>query len=793
MPNRLLFLLLICIFGARPQVQAQFSANWVTHPDIQGSEQAVVLFRTTFNLNSIPDSFPVDISADAHFRLHVNGEWVAWGPQLGDIQHWRYDHHDLQPYLKTGENVVAIEVINWGHYRLFGMESVQTALLVQGYGPSDILTTQRGRENYQVSLNRAVKGRQIRWRYADRDIIGGLYANNPTDSLYATDYPWNWREEGFVEGSWSYPKFVEWGHLRSNGGGFLWLLEPRSTPPQQRTSQSFVKLREVSGGAGLPKGWYLGRQSAKLPANGEYRFLLDMGEVTFGFPTLRWSGGKGATITYTWAENLFNQDRTKSHRDEVAGKLVKGYFDVVVADGGDRRSYVPTWYRTLRYLEIKVKTAEEALLLRAPTFERVTSSVPLTASWKSDDSMLDEIVDMSIRTVEICTQDYYLSDAYYETMQYIGDTKIQAPVWELYSGDRRHTRNALLDFHRGRNEDGVLKSAYPNRYQFYHSTYSLVWVDMVHDYFRRSGDTAFVRQFLPGIVHTLSYFDGHYNSESGYLENIPYGPFIDWYVGAEQMGIAPGADASRSTPVTLHFAYALKSAADLFAALDNNPTQQESWRSRQQEVITTLRERCYNADRHLLAERPDQSYYDQHSSILGILLDVIPTADQNLALEHLLRDEGLGQATYYYRYYLFSALQKLGRVDLFQEVLEPWRSLREQGATTLVERFEDPRKPTRSEAHPWGASPALFAYQFLAGINTDHAGEAIQMAPAFGHLTEMKGYCPVRGNGSGVRFDLKLSAGRLIGEVQAEAVPIDFAWKGKQVRVAAGDTQLIEW
>ncbi|MEM9526356.1 MAG: hypothetical protein AAGA31_07085, partial [Bacteroidota bacterium] len=341
-----------------------------------------------------------------------------------------------------------------------------------------------------------------------------------------------------------------------------------------------------------------------------------------------------------------------------------------------------------------VTTAEEALLLRAPTFERVTSNIPLTANWQSDDTILDEIVDMSIRTVEICTQDYYLSDAYYETMQYIGDTKIQAPVWELYSGDRRHTRNALLDFHRGRNEDGVLKSAYPNRYQFYHSTYSLVWIDMVYDYFRRSGDTAFVRQFLPGIVHTLSYFDGHYNPATGYLEDIPYGPFIDWYVGATKMGIAPGADASRSTPVTLHFAHALKSAAKLFAALDQSSAQQRNWRARQQEVITTLRERCYNTNRHLLAERPDKSYYDQHSSILGILLDVIPPEDQNLALEHLLQDRALGQATYYYRYYLFAVLQKLGRADLFQKVLEPWRILREQGATTLVERFESPSKPT---------------------------------------------------------------------------------------------------
>ncbi|WP_020569200.1 alpha-L-rhamnosidase-related protein [Neolewinella persica] len=785
------YLIFLCLCLVPSLAKTQFNANWVTHPTLKGSEQAVVLFRSTFNLETLPDSFPIDITADAHFRLHVNGKWVTWGPQLGDIQHWRYDHHDLLPHLKTGENIIGIEVFNWGHYRLFGMESERTALLVQGYGPSGFLTTQRNRKNYQCALDPGVRGKQIRWRYDDRDIIGGLYANNPTDSLLATDHQWNWQQDGFPAGTWSYPSFVEWGQLRKNGGAFLWMLEPRTTPPQKRTPQAFKALRHSSKGVGLPKGWHLGRQNVELPANGAYRFLLDMGEVTFGFPTLRWSGGKDATITYTWAENLFNPDKTKPHRDEVEGKIVKGYFDTVVADGGKNRSYIPSWYRTLRYLEIQVTVKEEPLQLRAPTFDRVTSSIPLTASWESDDQALDDIVDMSVRTVEICTQDYYLSDAYYETMQYIGDTKIQAPVWELYTGDRRHTRNALMDFHRGRNENGVLKSAYPNRYQFYHSTYSLVWVDMVYDYFQRSGDTAFVRQFLPGITHTLSYFDAHYNRTSGYLEGIPYWPFIDWYVGAEQMGIAPGSDADASTPVSLHYAHALGSAASLFEALNAKGNQAKDWKEQQRGMIATLRKRCYNSGRKLLAERPDQSYYDQHSSILGILLNVIPEKEQEQALEALLRDEDLGQATYYYRYYLFTALEKLDRADLFREVLQPWLILRDQGATTLVERFEDVRKPTRSEAHPWGASPALFAYRLLAGIDTEHHSDGIRMAPAFGHLKYMQGYCPVQGKDAGVGFVLRLDGDKLSGTVRAETLPIDFSWGGHRVRVAAGETEEI--
>lgn len=61
MKHRLSLFILFLLFWARPQVQAQLSANWVTHPDMQGSEQAIVLFRTTFKLNRVPKEFLVDI------------------------------------------------------------------------------------------------------------------------------------------------------------------------------------------------------------------------------------------------------------------------------------------------------------------------------------------------------------------------------------------------------------------------------------------------------------------------------------------------------------------------------------------------------------------------------------------------------------------------------------------------------------------------------------------------------------------------------------------------------------
>ena len=42
------------------------------------------------------------MSADNRYRLYVNGEQVASGPQRSDVMHWRYETIDLAPRLRSG-------------------------------------------------------------------------------------------------------------------------------------------------------------------------------------------------------------------------------------------------------------------------------------------------------------------------------------------------------------------------------------------------------------------------------------------------------------------------------------------------------------------------------------------------------------------------------------------------------------------------------------------------------------------------------------------------------------------
>ncbi len=82
---------------------------WATPDGLEPNTHA--FFRKNFTLNAIPKG-PVrlDISAETHYTLYVNGAKVGFGPPVSDPHYHYFDTRDIQPYLRTGPNVIAAHV-----------------------------------------------------------------------------------------------------------------------------------------------------------------------------------------------------------------------------------------------------------------------------------------------------------------------------------------------------------------------------------------------------------------------------------------------------------------------------------------------------------------------------------------------------------------------------------------------------------------------------------------------------------------------------------------------------------
>lgn len=716
------------------------TANWVTHPGISGGEDVAVLFRNVFEVSEPEEDFIINISADNHYFLYVNEVLVTHGPQLSDIQHWKYETLNLKNYVVEGKNVIAIKVLNYGKRRFLGMQSIFTSLMVNACTDNAAIVTTKGEEdNWRCAIDSSYKAIEVHWRGGgEQSIIGGFYANNPTDFVDMNLYPSGWKKSHYNDDNWSKPVFFE--GASSMGGSIAYLLEPRNLPlltwEEEKQAGTIVRATNIE------RATFHSDEPIVIEPHSKVSFLLDWSFITNGYPMLRFGQGENAEIKIKYAENLFASDKSKGDRNAIAGKELLGYYDFIVSNGNADQSFVPNWMRTFRFVEFEIETFSEALEISEFVNHRSRTAIPSTATFVTDNERYNQIFEICKRTVDICTQDYFLSDAYYETMQYVGDTKVHSLVWQALSGNLDHTKNALIQFDQSRDANGNILGAYPLRSTFIYPTYSLSWVDQIANYFKLSGDTSLVQDLHSGIVHTLYGFEKNMSPNS-LVDKTPYRYFVDWYsTPNDGGGTATKNDGLHSAVVSLHYVFALQNASYLMEVLGDS-LHAGMFKNRAREVSRAVYENCFDSDKEIFAERPDKTIYDQHTNIMAILTDAIPEEKQKSLLREIIENEDLLQASYYYRYYLFEAIKKVDAPELFDQAQQPWESMVEQNMTTTLERFESVTRPTRSEVHPWSSSPAYFYLTYLAGITSaENNYKRIHVKPRFGILTRMEGQMP---------------------------------------------------
>ena len=135
---------------ALPQYPVEWNSKWITHPDIDKTAYGLIHLRKTFALDAIPEAFIVHVSGDNRYRLYVNEKEVCYGPQAGDVRHWRYETLDLAPFLQKGKNTVAAEVMNWGVERSHAIISYKTGFLLQGNSKKEQAINTNNNDQWKV-------------------------------------------------------------------------------------------------------------------------------------------------------------------------------------------------------------------------------------------------------------------------------------------------------------------------------------------------------------------------------------------------------------------------------------------------------------------------------------------------------------------------------------------------------------------------------------------------------------------------------------------------------------------
>jgi alpha-L-rhamnosidase len=775
-----------------PPFSGPWTASWVAP---RGAEQGygVYLFRLELELALAGEPFAVAVSADNRYKLWVNGTLVARGPARGDVEHWYYETLELGTLLKQGTNVLA--AIVWNHADLApqAQVSLRTGFLVQGRSE---------REAPLVDTGRAA------WRCRELLAIGPLplppllarkyMAVGRGERCEAAAYPWGWQRLGFEVAGWELPEVLGLaeGHTDPVTDN-TWLLEPRDIPLMEERPVRFESLRQHSG-LEVPEGFLRGASPLEVAPNTKASLLLDMAELVTAYPALTCSGGAGAVVRLRYAENLWVDEelREKRHRDEIEGMVLVGHTDEFHADGGTQRFFEPLWWRTYRYVALEVETSADALTIHDLSGTFTAYPFNRTAHFESDLPELEKILEVGWRTARLCAHETYVDCPYYEQLQYAGDTRVQGLISLFNTGDHRLLRRAIRHFDQSRRGDGLTTSRYPARSRQYIPIFSLLWIGMVHDYFRYRDEPEFIRSCLPGVRQVLAWFE-RLQGEGGSLRSVPYWGYVDWvpgwrggcapgptgvprWAGGERAGARAPEAGEASAIFDLFLLLAYQWASELEALAGYNALG-ELWAKRAEQLTNTARSLYWDEQRGLFADDEAHASFSQHANILAVLAGIGSPAQAAAIMQKVLAEPDLTQATIYFRFYLAQALRKAGLGEEYLEQLGPWRRMLELGLTTFAETEE----PSRSDCHAWSASPNIELFRTVLGIDSLAPGwTRVGVAPALGKLERASGRVPHPKGEISAAYER--SAEGLAVELSVP-VPAEFRWGAEVRELPAGE------
>jgi hypothetical protein len=740
-----------------------WNAQWIgaNNPFDRGTGYGVYYFRKSLDFKTRPTRFLIHVSADNQYKLYVNGKLASIGPARGNLYNWNYETVDIARYLTTGKNSVAVLVWNEAEYRPESQVSLRTSFILQGNtAAEEVLNTNN---TWKCIEDKAFKPA---WGYF-ASINGQNVDMNKTVS--------NWNSPALDDSNWPAAANLFGGQPKGLSDGFGYMLVPSLLPERELVYQPISIVRKASG-IQIPATLHL---PLTIPANKKVVILLDQTQETNAYPTINFSGGKGAALSIGYAEALYDKGsnyKLKSNRNDVEGKEFRGLTDSLTSNGSAGQTYTSFLFRTYRYMQLIVQTANEPLVIDSLFGTFTAYPFKEEAKFFSDNKEIKQILDIGWHTARLNAFDNYFTGQYYERLQYIGDARIQALIALYYSHDDRLTRNALNQMDQSRLPEGVTLSRYPTQSTQIIPTYSLLYIGMLHDYWMYRNDSAFIKNKLTGMRAILEFFS-KYQQAGGSLAHTPYWNFVDWADGQGwNFGAPPKSADGGSSIIDMHLLLAYQWAAEI-EAQTGLPLYAERYKQKAEQLKQTIRQKYWDAGKMLYADTKDRATFSQHANALALLADVVSDADKLAYSKRLLADKSLTKCSLYFNYYLYQALVKGGLGDDYMNWLGPWRENIKMGLTTWAE--EPDLNRTRSDCHAWGSSPNIEFYRSVLGIDSDAPGfTKIKIEPHLGKLTKVSGEIPHPNGKIAVSYLLKGNKWKI--EISLpENTAGTFVWKDK--------------
>ncbi len=699
-------------------------SNWIWISDWEKrntGKPVIAVFKKNFR-----HADRLKISANCRYKLYINGSFVQEGPQKGTIDAAYLDMADITAFVKGfGDNEALIKV-------LYYPDEVKNRNDSLYYSPFPCLYVEDLSEGHELD---GADGWSV--RLADEiTIVGESFQPAPIHESEVVS--------GTDQMNWESAKPYGFFDTRKPNAPFNF--ENRTIPLMEHHAEKFsdvICLRKTQNedlhkandieevweddeSTKITASWRaMLRENVPhtIPANTVQTVEITAGEEMCGYPYLSLLGGKGARVEILYSESYGNPQPDKmtpmgqrpmppkkGDRLDYRKKTLQGIIDIYNVGGfGTSESpeiYEPYLFRTFRFIRLKIKTTDEALVISS--YNYIYTGYPLEVKNHpvSGNEEYNRIWDISLRTLKRCMHETYVDCPFYEQLQYTMDSRAEMLYTYEVSGDDRLPKQAMEAFRLSQRYDGILKASAPTQGVNVIPGFSIFYILMVHDHMRYFGDRELIKHHFGCIENVLGYFDSHLTEKGlvgdvgGILFEHKYWSFIDWCAEWDETIGVPTAKKNGQAALTMEsllYLYGLKKTSEIADFIGRADYSKECL-AKAKQLEKAIKDNCINSE-GLLTDGPDSDNISTHCQVWAVLCDILSCEQGKNSIAKTYRKEGIPQCSVSMSFYLIGALDKLGVLQEYDSVWDPWRHMLSNNLTTCVENDTD----ERSDCHAWGA------------------------------------------------------------------------------------------
>ena len=456
-------------------------ARWVWYPMERCLANTMVFFRKEIYLSSNPNKASGYILGDSRYVFYVNGQRVQFGPAPADPRFAEADPIDIAPFLKIGKNVLAVQVLYYGHGEgtwPIGKPGLITKIDIEfGDGPTQLIVTDN---SWRTHIARSWRPGQYR-----RSFLRSFQ-----EECDARLYPRNWNEVNFIpfeewlpaselEGAANKPainlRFSDYANDLSEPVE-LSQLRMRSVPLLQESKVPVFQLAEsasvrwfrppIEYFESLTKGSY---QIIKLPLanektaqnwtlnlDGERGALLtfEFVEQLVGFPSFTIDAPSGTTI-----ELMVQEAHQIGGLNPFLNTKFNSWSRFICRSGVNR--FETFDYESFRWVQLHIHGAVGNVVVSNVGARRRQYAWPQQPNMRCSDTKIQKVIDACVNTVTNSAQETIVDGMARERQQYSGDASHQLHAIQSAFGDTKLHARFINTFSQGITNEGYFLDCWP--------------------------------------------------------------------------------------------------------------------------------------------------------------------------------------------------------------------------------------------------------------------------------------------------------------------------------------------